>query len=391
MRPVQSTHVVDAGTLRVGFDASAAALARPTGVGLAIAHLARALRARAGGSRLELELLYRLSRARRRAHFLPGPARLYHERLSLLLARGLDVFHGPDSRLPRFSGPALVATVHDLSARRDGFSTDRFRRKREAHWEQVVRRADLVVTYTEAVRREVSRELGIPLERIAAVPLAPTDALATLPGDPGAAVERIVGQRPYVLCLGELSRRKNSVGAVEAFAAAGAPLADHALVLAGPAGHAAEEVERTIERLGLRGRVVRPAYLPAEQVAALLSGAAAFLFPTRYEGFGMPVLEAFRAGVPVVASRDPTVLEVAGGAALHRDAGDAAGLAEALVEVVRDGDQRARWIAAGRTRLEDFSWSRSAERLIAVYRAAHAREPAPAPLEPSTEPSSCSR
>jgi glycosyltransferase involved in cell wall biosynthesis len=368
--------------LLVGVDASAAAAPQPTGIGLSIAHLIEALALRTDVDPLAL---YRLSRARRQRHFLPGPHRLYHERWSWLLARRLHVFHGADARLPRFAHPALVATVHDLSARRPGFATDRFRATREAHWKRVVERAHLVVTYTEAVREEVHQALGIPLERIAAVPLAPTRHLVAKNADRRAA-DALTGGSPYVLFLGELSRRKNAVGAVEAFAAAGDALAEHRLVLAGPRTRFTDEVEAAVARLGLGERVVIPAYLPAGRVAALLDGASAFLFPSRYEGFGMPVLEAFRAGVPVVASTDPSVVEVAGDAALHADADDADGLGAALVQAVQDPDTQARLAGAGLERLASFSWSLTAARLADVYRAAYAGRGAPAPEVPT-----CSR
>jgi glycosyltransferase involved in cell wall biosynthesis len=358
--------------LRVGLDASAAAVAHPTGVGLAIGHQVQALRAREG---VHLDVLYRLSRLKRREHFLPGPQRVFH-RWSLFLARRLDVFHGPDTRLPRFAGPALVATIHDLSARRSGFCSPRFRATRERHWAEAIARADLLVTYTRAVAEEVVRELGAVRERIAVVPLAPTRELAP----PSVEAVTAAGQRyahgaPYVLCVGELSERKNTASAIRAFAAAGCDT--HRLLLVGPRGHGADAVDVAVRDAGVGDRVHELGYLPAAEVAALLAGAEAFLFPTRYEGFGLPVLEAFAAGAPVITSRDPSVLEVAGGAALHAEADDPHALGAALSEVLGDATRRQRLVAAGRERLTDFSWERTAELLEAVYRAARVGAPAP--------------
>jgi glycosyltransferase involved in cell wall biosynthesis len=374
-------------TLRVGFDATAVARPNPTGIGLSIAHLVRALRdeQQSAETDLELDVLYRISRVRRRRHFLPGPYHLFHERLSVLRARRLTVFHGADSRLPSFSGPALVATVHDLSARRPGFASERFRRTRETHWAQVRDRADLVITYTEAVKREITHDLGLDPSRIAVVPLAATDALATPPpkAEAKAVALRIAGDRPYVLCLGELSRRKNTVGAVEAFAAAGA--SDHALVLVGPQGRGAEDVEAAISRLGLKERVVLASYLPPSAVACLLSEAGALLFPSRYEGFGMPVLEAFRAQIPVIASTAESVIEVCGDAALHSDPDDTAGLGDDLRRVLGDDALCADLVKRGSARLNVFSWTRAAKDLVRVYRAAAARGPAPSATPEETQ------
>lgn len=360
--------------LRVGIDATAAAVPHPTGVGRSIAQLLGALQAEAEPLGLAPLALYRLSRLRRRRWFLPGPWRAFHERWSWLLARRLDVFHGPDARLPRFGGPALVATVHDLSSRQPGFSTERFRRLREGHWAGVVSRATRICTYTAAVRQEVARELPFPLERIDVVPLAATD-----PPPPGeleparAEVRARQGTRPYVLFLGERSRRKNAAGAALALEAAGPALAGHDLILVGPAGHGAAELDPLLERPALRARVRVLDYLPAAQAVALLEGAAALLFPSRYEGFGMPVLEAFRAGVPVVASTDPSVREVAGGAALHADADDHAGLGRQLARAIEDGALRADLIARGQARAREFSWTRTARSLARSYHAAAGR------------------
>jgi glycosyltransferase involved in cell wall biosynthesis len=364
---------------------SAAAGPAQTGVGRAIVHQARALAAGDEDLGLELRPLCRLSRARRR-RYLPAdlPATAYHERWSRLLARQLDVLHGPDSRLPRFSGPALVATVHDLSCRRPGFSSDRFVRTREAHWRRVAARADLVVTYTEAVRGEVQERLGIPLARSVAVPLAPTE-FPPPPArvDPDAALRELTGDAPFVLFLGERSRRKNAAGAVEAFAAAGAQLRGLRLLLVGSDGHGAQGLEARIEALGLGHRVRIVSHAPDWQVGVLLQRARALLFPSRYEGFGLPVLEAFAAGTPVIASTDPSVLEVSGGAALHADAEDAQGLGAHLGRVVEDADLRDALVTRGRRRARDFSWPATARRLAAVYQAAARRGQAPPPLTPS--------
>lgn len=378
--------------LVVGFDLSCAATPRPTGVGLAAAHLLRALREVAPEEGLDVRPLCRWSRGGARRAHAAALAQLaceqlprFDDRFSLLLARGLDVFHGPDARVPRFRGPAVVATVHDLSSRRPDFADERFRRTREAHWRDVARRADLVVTYTQAVRDEVAAGLALPRERIAVVPLAPTDGLVAPPAHVcDWVVRRVVGERPYVLVLGERSRRKNAAGAALALAAAGPALAEHALVLVGPPGFGVEDVDLALEHPALRGRAVAADYLPRAEVAALLARAAALLFPSRYEGFGLPVLEAFRAGVPVVASRDPSVLEVAGGAALHADAEDHAALGACLARAVHDPALREDLVARGRARAREFTWPAAARALAAVYRAARAGRAA-------KEPTACSR
>ncbi len=350
--------------LRVGLDASAAAVPRPTGVAVAIRSLARALGTLPD---IELELLYRLSRIKRRGTFLPG-ARLFHPRFSVLLARRLDVIHGPDARLPELRGPALVATIHDLSVRKDArFAEEGFRATRARHWEDTARRADRIVVYTEAVKRDVASAFSFPAERIDVVPLAPSEELA-----PSLAQ----GDRcDEVLVLGEISARKNTLGALRAFELArerSAVARRSTLLIIGPDGHGAPELHEAVRG---KDHVKTTGWLPAAELREKLARSRALLFPSRSEGFGLPLLEALRAGTPVVASRDAALVEVAGGAALHAEADDLDGLAAHLVSVLED--DTAELVARGRARAAEFTWERSARALARVYRAARG-SPCPA-------------
>ncbi len=352
--------------LRVGLDASAAAVKKPTGVAVAIRSLALALRALPASEGVTLEVLYRLSRVKRRSTFLDG-AHLFHPRFSVLLARRLDVIHGPDARLPRLRGPALVATIHDLSVRKDArFAEESFRSTRARHWEDAVRRADRLVVYTEAVKQDVIRELRFPAERIDVVPLAPR-IIPSAPREPSESRGREPG---HVLVLGELSARKNTLGALRAFARArelSAAVKGLELILVGPDGHGAEAVHDELRRSSFARHM---GWIADDELRAKLTAARALLFPSRSEGFGLPLLEAFAAGTPVVASRDGSLVEVAGGAALHADADDVEGLARHLVSVVEDRAAADALVARGRARVAGFTWARSARALAATYRAA---------------------
>jgi glycosyltransferase involved in cell wall biosynthesis len=371
--------------LRVGLDASAAAVFDPTGVAAAIRSLALALRDVAASEDLSVETLYRLSRLKRRSTFLEG-GRLFHDRFSLLLARRLHVCHGPDARLPRLRGPKLVATIHDLSVRKDArFSTSGFRSTRERHWEDAARRADALVTYTDAVRREVARELSFPIERIAAVPLAPTKEAAPPPPDEvRACLERLGLGGGHVLVLGELSARKNTAGAVRAFRRAretSSAARSTTLLLVGRDGFGAEEVRAEVAAAGLGESIRLLGWLPSRDLAAVLASASVLLFPSRSEGFGLPLVEAFRALVPVLASRDPALVEVSGGAAIHEEADDVDAIAASLARLLEDGERRRELVARGRERVAAFSWERTARSLAQVYRSVARGAPLPAKEE----------
>jgi len=351
-------------TLRVGLDLSAAAVAEPTGVAAAIRRAVEALRQHEGVSPIGF---LRLSRFRRRHHIadLSIPRRWLVDGAFPLL--GVDLFHGPDTRLPRTQRVPLVSTIHDFSALQEGgFSGARFRATRQAHYQDARARAKRIVVYSEAIRSEVVKRLSLPRERVDLVPLAP--ALAAQP-------ELSRRRDPFVLCLGELSVRKNSAGAIEAFRIAQerGSLKGWRLLMAGRPGHGAEAIiglaDQTpgVERLG---------YLSAARLAGLLEEAQVLLFPSRYEGFGLPVLEAMIRDLPVVTSEAPALVELVGDAALHAPAEDHEGLAAQLMALAADEGLRQRLIEAGRRRVADYSWERSAAALVRCY------EGALAPPEP---------
>jgi glycosyltransferase involved in cell wall biosynthesis len=179
----------------------------------------------------------------------------------------------------------------------------------------------------------------------------------------------------YILYVGTLQPRKNLVRLIEAYGRLIARWSDEvgppSLVLAGQSGWLSEGIFRAVDRLGLAGRVKFPGYVPDADLPALLSGASAFAFPSLYEGFGFPVLEAMACQVPVVCSNTSSLPEVAGDAALLVNPLDVEELANALHAVLIEPMLRARLIEAGEQQVTRFSWERAArETLTALEEAA---------------------
>ena len=234
-----------------------------------------------------------------------------------------------------------VVTVHDLSFEREpevmGFK-DRLIFRTVVP--RAVRRAARVLTVSERTKRDLVELYGVPPERIVVTPNGVDPAFS--PGD---------GSRDYVLAVGAIQRRKNQLAALEAALAAGLPL-----VVAGP------EKEHALAR-ELRARGARVVgHVETERLAELYRGAACLVQASRYEGFGLPVLEAMACGTPVVAVPEPALEEVAGDAAVFvEEACLADGIRRAL-------DERERLVAAGLERASRFSWRAAAERTLDVYR-----------------------
>jgi glycosyltransferase involved in cell wall biosynthesis len=237
--------------------------------------------------------------------------------------------------------PAVV-TVHDLSFERDASLmglADRITFK--TFVPRAVRRAERVLAVSERTRRDLVELYGIDEAKIVVTPNA-VDPVFTPDGEPGEA---------YLLFVGAIQERKNPLAAAAAAAEVGLPL-----VVAGPEKE--PELARELERRGatLRG------YVTKRELAALYRGASALLLPSRYEGFGLPVLEAMASGTPVVAAPEPALREVAGDAAVYAEPSElAAAVRRALAE-------RERLRAAGLERARAFSWEETARRTLAVYR-----------------------
>jgi glycosyltransferase involved in cell wall biosynthesis len=178
-----------------------------------------------------------------------------------------------------------------------------------------------------------------------------------------------VAQR-YLLYVGTVQPRKNLERLIDAFAlVADRPeLAGVQLVIAGGRGWLSEGVERRAAERGLAGRVRLSGYLPDADLPALLSGALAFVFPSLYEGFGMPVLEAMACGAPVLTSTTSSLPEVADDAALLVDPSDTAAIAAGIARLAADGGLRADLYARGLARAAAFTWDRCARETLAVLR-----------------------
>lgn len=310
--------------------------------------------------------------------FAPVSVRTNLPRLEWLTGR-FDVVLATNFLPPPTGSDGIVLVVHDLAFDRHPETAPHHNlRWRRAFADHLARAAGIIVP-SAATRDDLGRFHDVGPERIDVVPHG-TDAEASRPAKPGEidAVRRRHGiDGRYVLFLGGLEPRKNLEPLVRAF---GELEADDAwLVIAGGdvrwAPGYGDEVERAIGSLppGRRRRVVRTGYVADEDRRALLSGAELVAYPSRYEGFGFPVLEAFAANVPVLTSNVSALPEVAGEAAVLVDPDDPSSIARGLDELLGDPDLRNVLRAAGTTRVAGFTWERCARGTVEALQRAHAR------------------
>ena len=276
-----------------------------------------------------------------------------------------DLVHAPSpSAVPPVArGQRLVTTVHDLAFRlHPAMYPAPWRSLYRLGLRRAIRRADALLAPSRHTADDLVRA-GAASERVHVTPLA-----ASLPSEDHRPVPPRLGiERPYVLFVGTLEPRKNLVRLIPAYRrvveAASLP---HTLVLAGPLGWRAQDVHRELAVPG-SGKVMLTGRVVAGDLDALYWNADAFCYPSLYEGFGLPVLEAMVRGIPVVCSNASSLPEVAGDAAILVDPRSIEQLAEALTRVLSDDRERARLGTAGRARAEDFSWERTARETLEVY------------------------
>jgi glycosyltransferase involved in cell wall biosynthesis len=296
-----------------------------------------------------------------------------------LSALGTDVFHGPAVFLPLIkAGYRTVVTIHDLVS---FLFPETVPRKYSLYMRLMTRlavhSADRIIAVSEATKADLHRVLGVPRDKVVVIHEAAGPEFAAVP-EPDA-VARVIARYgivpPYCLFVGNLEPRKNLTHLIEAFALLSArhPPGGVApqLVLAGTRAWLSGGILSAAAARGVTERIVFTGYVPPAELPALYAGAACFVFPSVYEGFGLPVLEAMAAGAPVVASRVGAIPEVAGDAALLVDATRPAAVAEAVEAVLADPGLRAQLVERGRRRVQAFSWETTARQTRAVYTEVH--------------------
>lgn len=267
---------------------------------------------------------------------------------SWLRRERVDVFHGTDFAVPYLPLRPSVMTIHDLSPWRFREGSNRVRGR--VPWLLRFGLATMIITPSEAIRRELLATFPLSPEEVRAVPLAAASHLKPTAPTPM--------QRPYFLYVGALERRKNLDQLVEAWS----ELEGVDLVLAGRPRPGFSLAPRP----GLRilGEVAE------QELAGLYSGARAAVYPSQYEGFGIPVLEAMQCGAPVITSLDPAIVETAGDAALSVAQAE---LRQAMRRLASDAALRAELRAKGLRRAAQFSWDRTARSTYEIYGIAQRR------------------
>ena len=362
---------VSSAPLRVFLNASALPV-RPAGAGVYTLELARALAAR---DDLALTVAapagYAISGASmvRSPEAHPALRSAWEQvRMPRHLAAA-DVYHGAHFATPMHSRVPRVATVHDLTFYR---LPRRYSRGHRWYYRALARTAtcaERLIVPSRAVAADAVRFLGYPPDRIRVVAEAPRAGLvAASPEQVTATLADLGIAQPYLLCVGTVEPGKRAIDAVRALALLRERGQAVQLVLAGHTGPLSGPLRQEAGRLGVADRVAFAGYVGDEQLAALYTGATALVFPSLYEGFGLPPLEAMACGTPVISTRAQAMREVLADAAFFVPLRDPGAIADAAESLLRQPSLRADWAARGLEHAAQFSWAKAAEDTLAVYR-----------------------
>ena len=285
-----------------------------------------------------------------------------------LLAGRADVYHFPNFIIPPLTRGRSVVTIHDASfIRHPEFAESRNLSYLNANIRRTAARADAILTDSRFSAREIIELLGAAPERVHAIPLGIAPPPAPPPPERMQALLQAAGvHRPYLLAVGTIEPRKNLAFLVEVFEAM--KDFDGCLAVAGMPGWKFEPIMARMRASPRASRILLLGYQNDETLNALYAGAEALVFPSLYEGFGLPPLEAMARGTPVVASGIDVLREVLGTGALMIAGFDAGEWAKAIGGLLRDQEARARLSEDGRRQAARFTWETTARETWEIYR-----------------------
>jgi len=305
---------------------------------------------------------------------LPRLVWMQTEAPALLKRLGADVAHFTNGIVPLVRPVPTVVTIHDMSLR----LLPRYHPLRRVLlnrplMDYAARTADAIITVSQSARCDIVRHYGLPADRVHVVYEAAASQFR--PVADRRDIERV--RRAYglsgrlILYVGTVEPRKNLPVLISAFAERRRRGdLDHRLVCVGPYGWLSRDVEDLVHRCGVGDAITFTGYVPFDDLPALYSAAELFVYPSIYEGFGLPVVEAMACGTPVVTGSAAAVAEIGAHAVEHVEQLDVSSLGDALVRLARDPDRRRVLAAAGRRRADEFSWDRAARQSVEVYQAA---------------------
>jgi glycosyltransferase involved in cell wall biosynthesis len=356
-----------------------------TGVGHYTFELARSLAALAPEDEFELVSPYPYVDGDESQQTLPPNLKLKQAKVDRLRRRrwwsvGLplyitqtsySLFHGTNYDVPLWNRCRTIVTIHDLSILLyPETHEEHLVRRARRRLPRMARAATMIITPSESVRREVSEHLGLSLNKVVAIPEAARRSFHKMPlSQTGEVRRRLKVEDEFILFVGTVEPRKNLLALVCALdEILRTTRLRPQLVIAGKEGWLTGELYAYLKGSEIEERVRFTGYVSDEDLLALYSSCRAFVYPSLYEGFGLPLLEAMACGAPVITSRSPAIMETVGEAARLVSPKDFRELARSIIQLLTDSHERDARARAGLQRAAQFSWERTALATLDVYR-----------------------
>lgn len=285
-----------------------------------------------------------------------------------LLRNSFDLFHGTNYEIPFWSRRPTVVTIHDLSLMLlTGVHTKELMWRGRWRLPWMAKRASRIITPSNSIKKELCEAFDIPPDKVAVTPEAPRPVFKRRE-DPEL-LRRLGIEGDFILFVGTIEPRKNLRRLVKAFdqMLRNTSLSPK-LVIAGGKGWMMDDFVSFIEEKGVADRVCLTGYLQDEDLCTLYSTCTAFIYPSLYEGFGLPPLEAMACGAPVITSRTPALMETVGNAARLVDPKDIRDIAQAMTEMLSEQKAREHYAELGKVHVKQFSWEQTALKTLEVYR-----------------------
>ncbi len=284
----------------------------------------------------------------------------------------VTLYHATDFVLPPVpASTKTLLTVHDLSfVRAPETASPRLRAYLNEVVPRSVRRADHVLADSQATKDDLIALYGTPPDKISVLLSGVSDHFVPVTDSAQLTAVRVrygIGDAPYLLAVGTVQPRKNYERLIRALASLPKALEQVKLVIVGGRGWLQAPIYEAVDALHLRDRVIFTGFADDADLPALYSGARALAYPSLYEGFGLPILEAMRCGIPVLTARTSSLTEVAGDAALLVDPTSVESIRDGLIRLLTDEELHTRLIAAGDAQSRPFTWKRAARTLLDIY------------------------
>jgi len=288
-----------------------------------------------------------------------------------LVRQKITVLHGTDRITAPPKKAKIVVTVFDLTPiKHPTYHTKGMISRYISDFPHLLKNADKVIAISNCTKNDIIEHFDIAEERVQVTPLAANDDYKQISDKH--AIDKIKGiydiDKDYILFVGTLEPRKNLVNLLKAYSILPDYLKrDYALVLCGKKGWYYEEIFETVRELKLENKVIFTGYVPDEYIPLLMNGAAVFVYPSFYEGFGLPPLEAMACGTPVISTNVSSIPEVVGDAGILVSPTDVEELSDAMLRVLDNETLKAQLSEKGLKQASKFSWRATAEKTMEVY------------------------